>query len=220
MKDITLIIPAKNESENIGIVIDQIEKLSLNYFIILNKKDNKTFDAIKNKDKIIFQDLYGFGNAILSGIKNLKTKYFCIFFSDGSTNPDEITLLYNHLKKTNSDFVFGSRYLNNASSDDDTIITYLGNKIFSFLGKALFNLKISDILYTFVIGKTNCIKELNLKSHDFSLCVELPILAKKNKFEITDYPCHERSRISGKKNVNELIDGFKILIKMFKLYVS
>ena len=80
MKDITLIIPAKNESENIGIVIDQIEKLSLNYFIILNKKDNKTFDAIKNKDKIIFQDLYGFGNAILSGIKNLKTKYFCIFF--------------------------------------------------------------------------------------------------------------------------------------------
>ena len=29
MKDITLIIPAKNESENIGVVINQIEKLSL-----------------------------------------------------------------------------------------------------------------------------------------------------------------------------------------------
>ena len=90
MKDITLIIPAKNESENIGVVIDQIEKLSLDYFVILDKKDNQTSDAVKNKDKIIFQDSHGFGNAILSGVKNLKTKYFCILFSDGSTNPDEI----------------------------------------------------------------------------------------------------------------------------------
>ena len=54
MKDITLIIPAKNESENIGIVINQIEKLSLNYFIILDKKDNQTLDAVKSKEKIIF----------------------------------------------------------------------------------------------------------------------------------------------------------------------
>ena len=220
MKDITLIIPAKNESENIGVVINQIEKLSFNYFIILDKKDNQTLEAVKNKDKIIFQDAHGFGNAILSGVKNLKTKYFCILFADGSTNPDEIPQLYNHLKKTNSDFVFGSRYLKNASSDDDTIITFLGNQIFTFLGKSLFNLKISDILYTFVIGKTDCIKKLNLNSQDFSLCVELPILANKNNFLITDYPCHERSRMSGKKNVNEFVDGFKILFKIIKLYVS
>lgn len=220
MKDITLIIPAKNESENIGFVIDQIEKLSLDYFVVLDKKDNQTSDAVKNKDKIIFQDSHGFGNAILSGVKNLKTKYFCILFSDGSTNPDEIPQLYNYLQKTNSDFVFGSRYLKNASSDDDTIITFLGNQIFTFLGKILFNLKISDILYTFVIGKTDCIKKLNLNSQDFSFCVELPILANKNNFLITDYPCHERSRMSGKKNVNELIDGLKILFKMIKLYVS
>ena len=75
----------------------------------------------------------------------------------------------------------------------------MGNQIFTFLGKSLFNLKISDILYTFVIGKTDCIKKLNLNSQDFSLCVELPILANKNNFLITDYPCHERSRMSGKK---------------------
>ena len=93
-------------------------------------------------------------------VKNLKTKYFCILFSDGSTNPEEIPQLYNHLKKTNSDFVFGSRYLKNASSDDDTIITFLGNQIFTFLGKILFNLKISDILYTFVIGKQIVLKSL------------------------------------------------------------
>ena len=39
-------------------------------------------------------------------------------------------------------------------SEDDTIITLIGNKIFSFIGKYFFSLPISDILYTFVLGKT------------------------------------------------------------------
>ena len=32
-------------------------------------------------------------------------------------------------------------------SEDDTIITLIGNKIFSFLGKILFSLNLNDILY-------------------------------------------------------------------------
>jgi len=33
-----------------------------------------------------------------------------------------------------------------AASEDDTIITYLGNQFFSLLGRIFFSLKISDIL--------------------------------------------------------------------------
>ena len=40
----------------------------------------------------------------------------------------------------------------NMQEEDDTIITLIGNKIFSFIGK-LFFLKINDILYTFVREK-------------------------------------------------------------------
>ena len=163
MKDITLIIPAKNESENIGVVIDQIEKLSLDYFVILDKKDNQTSDAVKNKDKIIFQDSHGFGNAILSGVKNLKTKYFCILFSDGSTNPDEIPQLYNYLQKTNSDFVFGSRYLKNASSDDDTIITFWVTKYLLSLAKFYLILKFQTF-FTLLLS----VKQIVLKQFKFT----------------------------------------------------
>ena len=57
-----------------------------------------------------------------------------------------------------SDFVYTSRYLKNAGSEDDTIITLIGNKFFSLLGKILFSLKLNDILYTFVMGKTSPLK--------------------------------------------------------------
>ena len=36
------------------------------------------------------------------------------------------------MNKGNNDFVFNSRYEKNAGSDDDTILTYVGNKIFTF----------------------------------------------------------------------------------------
>ena len=126
--------------------------------------------------------------------------------------------MYNQIKAKSLDIIFASRYLKNASSEDDTIITFSGNKIFSLIGKIFFNLPISDILYTFVIGDTQKILSLNLKQKDFTLCVELPIKAKKNSLKISDIPSNEKSRIGGIKKVNEFKDGFLILMQMFFLF--
>ena len=76
----------------------------------------------------------------------------------------------------NRDYVFASRYLNGGGSDDDTILTKIGNYIFTSLGIIFFSLKISDILYTYVLGKTKSFKLLNLKSHDFCFCVEYRLI--------------------------------------------
>ena len=123
-------------------------------------------------------------------------------------------------KAVNDDFdiIFGSRYMKKASSEDDDLITTIGNFIFSLLGKIFFKLKISDILYTYVLGKTNKVKDLKLKSHDFKFCVELPIKAHKNNLRYTSYPCNERKRIAGKKKVNPFLDGLRILIGMISLF--
>jgi len=62
--------------------------------------------------------------------------------------------MYDKVSNENFDLVFGSRYELNSGSEDDTIITYSGNKIFSFIGNFFFKLPISDILYTYVLCKT------------------------------------------------------------------
>ena len=219
MNDITLVIPAKKEPESLPYVLMELEKLNLNFLIILEKTDYVTINSIeKYKSKIIYQVEKGYGDAILLGIKNVKTKYFSIFNADGSFDPYELNEMYNQIKAKSLDIIFASRYLKNASSEDDTIITFLGNKIFSLIGRFFFNLPISDILYTFVIGNTQKILSLNLKQKDFTLCVELPIKAKKNSLKISDIPSNEKSRIGGIKKVNEIKDGFLILIHMIKLF--
>ena len=120
----------------------------------------------------------------------------------------------------NKSFIFASRYLKNGGSDDDDIITFLGNKIFSFLGNFLFNLNISDILYTYIIGKTNAAKKLSFKYHDFRICVEMPIRIKNNNLIYDTTPSMERKRIAGKKKVSAIKDGFLILFAILGFYFN
>ena len=63
-------------------------------------------------------------------------------------------------------------------SEDDTIITSIGNYFFTKLGKILFKLNITDILYTYVIGETQKVINLELKEENFNYCIELPIKAR------------------------------------------
>ena len=219
MNELTLIIPAKNEAESLPIVLNELKKYNYKINIVLHITDIDTIQVIKKYDvNIIYQKNLGYGDALIQGIKQCKTKYFCIFNADGSFNPSEINQMLKTLQFKKLDFIFASRYQENSGSDDDTLITLIGNYIFTYIGKIFFQLNISDILYTFVIGKTDQANILDLKQKDFSFCVELPIKAKKMKMELGCINSYERMRIAGKKKVNVFKDGFLILFHMIKLF--
>ena len=142
---------------------------------------------------------WGYGNALIEGINNVTKGYLCIFNADGSFDPKYLSEILEACKN-NLDFVFASRYIEWGGSDDDTFITRIGNFIFSMIENIFFFLKLSDILYTYLIEKTKSFKKLNLTSNNFCLCVEMPIKAKRNKMNFTDTPSYERERIARKKS--------------------
>ena len=219
MKDVTLVIPAKFESESLPKVLSELRKIPVKKIIVMPKSDVLTYNSAKNYNcKIIFQKTSGYGSAISQGILSVKTKYFCIFNADGAFNPKYLKKMRSLLNKKN-DFVFNTRYHKKAGSDDDTILTYIGNKIFTLLCNILFQLNISDVLFTYVMGYTKAFRSLKIKSKNFSFCIELPIKAKFMNYNLTTLPSYERSRIAGKKKVNEFKDGFLILISILTLFI-
>jgi len=219
MKELTLVIPAKNEAECLPRVLGELKNFDCKKIIVIPKNDLNTQNVAKNFDcKIITQSTDGFGSALIQGIKEVETNFLCIFNADGSFDPKYLKNMFDELSK-NSDFVFNSRYENDGGSDDDTFLTYTGNKIFTFICNSLFSLDISDVLFTYVMGKTSAFKSLNLKRKDFRFCIELPVLAKFKKCKFISKPSYERSRLSGKKKVNEFKDGFLILLSILKMFI-
>ena len=204
--DLTLIIPAKKEKESLSFVISEIKKLlpTLKILFIVERTDLSTINVINRFGcKIFFQTNRGYGDALILGIRNVETKYFCIFNADGSFNPIELKKMKEIVKLKNPDFIFASRYEDGCGSEDDTLVTKIGNFFFTKLGRLLFKLPITDILYTFVIGNTKKAMKLNLQQKDFRFCVELPIKAKLNSMKILTSKSHERKRERNKDKNTE-----------------
>ena len=220
MSDLTLIIPAKKEAESLPIFLKEIERLEYKKLIVLQKEDletKKVLENIKNIE-VYEQKKNGYGSALIEGINSVKTDYCCIINADGSMDPKYLEDMKNQC--ANLDFVFGSRYQKpGGGSEDDDLVTSIGNFIFTLIGNVLFNLKITDILYTFILGKTSSFKNLNLDNFDFRICVEIPIKAKFKKMNYICTPSFERERIGGKKKVNALKDGLLILSEIVKYFL-
>ena len=219
MNNITLVIPAKNEKESLPKVLDELKIYNLKIIIVLEKDDKETIQSAEDYNcKILYQDGKGYGDALITGINFVDTEFFCVFNADGSFDPSELTKMFDQINDQKADFVFGTRYEKNCGSDDDTIITLIGNFIFTKIGILFFGLNITDILYTYLVGKTSKAKDLKLNSKDFKFCVELPIKAKRKGYKLVTSKAYERSRIGGKKKVNAFKDGLVILIYMIKLF--
>jgi len=141
LSDLTLLIPAKFEKETISIVIKRLDKLNCRKLVILAADDNETIEATKNLNcEILFQTKSGYGNALIEGINNINTEYLCIFNADGSFDYNDLEKMFILAKSYN--FVFASRYLDEKSgSDDDTFLTFIGNKFFSYLCNILFRFR-------------------------------------------------------------------------------
>jgi glycosyltransferase involved in cell wall biosynthesis len=218
MDNLTLIIPAKNEKEALPIFLGEIKNYNCKKLVVIDTDDTETKNAINNFNdiEIIIQKESGYGNALKEGINYCKTEFCCIINADFSMDPK---YLYEMLERCkNKDFIYASRYLKNAGSEDDDVVTFLGNKIFTLVGKIFFKLKISDILFTYILGKTSSFRNLDLRYHDFRLCVEIPIKMKKKNMTYESIPSFERSRIRGKKKVNALKDGLYILFALIELF--
>ena len=219
MKELTLVIPAKHEAESLPTVLNELKNFDCKKIIIIPKADIDTQNAAKNFDcKIVIQNNNGYGRSLIQGIKEVETNFLCIFNADYSFDPKYLKNMFNEVSN-NCDFVFNSRYEGDGNSDDDTFLTYIGNRIFTILCNSLFKLNISDVLFTYVMGKTSAFKSLDLKRKDFRFCIELPVLAKSKKYKLISKPSYERSRLSGKKKVNEFKDGFLILLCILKMFI-
>ena len=147
---VLIVIPAYNESKNIGKVIREIKTdfKEANILVINDRSTDLTSDIAKKNGVNVIDHVANlrYAGAVQTGIKYAYEKeyeYVIQFDGDGQHIAKEAKSIYEYAIKSNADIVIGSRFLKDTGYKHP-FFRKVGTKLFSFIIKAFCKKKITD----------------------------------------------------------------------------
>lgn len=225
---IDVIIPAYNEEDSIGRVIQGLPRELIRDIIVCDNGSNDMtgINAVETGAIVVSQPNRGYGNACLAGIEflqqNVAVPPDIVVFIDGdySDFPEEIALLVQPFIHQQTDLVIGSRALGNAEAGSMTIPQRFGNWLATHLVRLLYGYHFTD-LGPFRAIQWQSLLALDMRDKTYGWTIEMQVKAAKMKLNCTEVPVSYRKRI-GQSKVSGTIKGtvmagYKILWTIFKL---
>lgn len=226
---IRVIIPAFNEENAVGKVIQEIPSFVKEIIVVNNNSnDNTKIVAHENGATVLDEPKQGYGRACLKGIdyvKNLKDKTDIVVFLDAdySDYPAELTNVIEPILSQNKDLVIGSRKIGIREKKSMTPQQVFGNWLATFLIKVLYKVEFTD-LGPFRAIKWDKLLALQMQDKTYGWTVEMQVKAAKQKMAISEVAVNYKERI-GKSKVSgtvkgTILAGYKIITTIFKEYLK
>ena len=220
---VAVIIPALNEEESIGRVLQDIPREYVRLMIVVdNGSSDRTADAASACGaQVLTEPDRGYGAACLAGVAALPPEIGVVVFLDGdySDYPEEIETLVAPILENRADFVVGSRMVHPYTSAALTPQQRFGNWLATTLIRAIFGGIYSD-LGPFRAIRRDALDRLGMSDRDYGWTVEMQIKAITAGLRILEVPVRYRARI-GQSKVSGTLKGSiragsKILYTVFR----
>ena len=228
---LSILIPVRNEEENVNIISKEIEKKieNKNYEIVFINdfsEDNTIKELTKlNKlnEKIKFFDNQknGLGGAIDMGIQKSQGKYVCIMMSDSSDTVEDLNYYYKEISGENLDAVFGSRFIKGGKIVDYPKLKLILNRLGNLLAKILVWSDLNDFTNGFKIYRKDTLLSLYpLVSESFNIFFELPLktITRGFKYKIVPISYYNRTVGEAKFKIDEL--GSKYIFTLLYCFLE
>jgi hypothetical protein len=149
------------------------------------------------------------------------------FSPDGNSIPEAIPLLVEKMKE-GYDRVIASRYLGEARSEDDDVLTGFGNWMFTNMLNILYGAHYTDAIGIYRAYKTRLAYDLGLDKDEGFIFAEklfnthisweplLSVRAAKRKLKIAEIPASEPARIGGVRKLQAFKWGAVILLQFIR----
>jgi len=224
--DIRVIIPAFNEQNAVGLVIDEIPKSLVSEIIVVdNGSTDDTFEQAKSRGATTLQQpIRGYGNACLKGMEHIASspsKPEIVVFLDGdhSDFPEQMKDLTLPIIDDQADLVIGSRSLGKKERGSMTPQQVFGNWLATFLIKLFYRVKYTD-LGPFRAIRYESLLTINMQDRTYGWTVEMQLKAAKLNLRTKDVAVDYRQRIGVSKVSGTLRGtigaGYKIIYTIFK----
>ena len=214
---ICVIIPALNESQNIGFVVEEVKKaLPLSTVLVIDDgSDDNTSVIAKEFGALVIRlgSNLGIGAAVQTGFKYAQANNFDIAVqldADGQHDPFYIKELVKPILEKKADVAIGSRFIEN-NGYRSTFSRRIGIKWFSTLTKLLMKKKILDCTSGFRAYNQRAIHFLYDRYPDDYPEPESLFMLDKNGFGISEVPVVMRERKGGISSINSLKSIYYII---------
>lgn len=226
--DLTILLPAYNEIENLRILIPKIisvvrslENIQTEILVVLpNFASLSEFTEIEKlgAKPIKRQPTNSFGDALRTGfyLSSVKTEFIITMDADCSHNPELIPRLLQNAK--NAHIVSASRYIRGGSSDAK-LHQQAMSRVVNFAFTIVLGEKIHDISGNFKLYRRSIVSQLNLEGTNFDIIQEIVFKTKRlagESFKLVEVPYRWNERVDGKpkrKLVPYIYSYMRMLLK-------
>lgn len=220
--EISVIIPAYNESLTIGSVISDtinvLNEIGKSYEIIVVDDGSSDLTNVVAEDAgakvIVSSRNMGKGNALRKGLAYASGDIIVTLEADGENSPYEIGSLIAPLAE-GVDIVSGSRFLG-YRKESTRKLDQIGNFLFNASIMSLTGKRITDSQTSFRALKKKVLDKLNLESEGAEIETELTVKSLRKSFSFKEVPITVQPRRFYASNIKTFADSFRILRTVLK----
>lgn len=222
--DCLIIIPAYNEEQNIGKVLQEIGSLhvDLDIVVVNDGSRDKTGEIVQKEGEQVINLPYnlGYGGALQTGFKYAAAmgySYVIQIDADGQHDPGEIQIMLNQLRTGDVDILIGSRFLGRGSFRTG-LLKKVAISVFRFLIKISTGVKVTDPT-SGLQGLTNRVFKYYATMGNFPSDfpdADTIIFMLLSNYRVKEFPANIRERNFGKS----MHSGIKTIFYFAKMLVS
>jgi Glycosyl transferase family 2 len=210
---VSVVVPAMNEAENIGVVLARLPKGLHEVILVDGNSRDETVEAARRacpQIRVLTQSGRGKGDAFRTGFAAVTGNLVVMLDADGSADPAEIPRFIEALE-AGADFAKGSRFLPGGGSADITRLRSLGNSVLSGTANLLHGTHFTDLCYGYNAFWARCLPFIALDVPGFEVETLINLRIAGAGMKITEVPSYESDRLFGQSNLNTFRDGFRVL---------
>lgn len=230
---LSVIIPARNEQENISACLDELHEvvtagagLPFEVVVVDDNSDDDTaervMDFVRTRPDaeirlVRRQPPGGFGRAIRDGLAAATGDAFIIYMADRSDDPHDVLLYYRKLEE-GYDCVFGSRFMSGSRVTDYPRVKLVANRLVNWLMQLVFWTGFNDLTNAFKAYRRHVIEDAGpFYSCHFNITIEMSLAALIRRYQIAEVPISWYGRTWGSSHLRLRQMGRKYLAVMLKM---
>jgi dolichol-phosphate mannosyltransferase len=230
---LSVVIPARNESGNIGVTVDRLrerlarEGIAYEILVVDDGSTDSTAAEVEERGRmdpgvrvVTNTGAHGFGRAVRLGLERFTGDAVVIFMADGSDDPDDV-VKYFYVLRDEAECAFGSRFVHGGATIDYPRVKLAINRLANLFVRAMFGHGYNDTTNAFKGYRSEVIRGCEpLISPHFNLTVELPLKAMVRGYTYRVVPITWRNRKVGTSHLRLEEQGSRYLFIVLYVWLE